>query len=200
MKSDNKKTREIEKEKHKHKLKMKKQMKENTKKLIKVIMAVIVVLIVFEIFFPGKFITAINMSGRYGKEMISIFPAVLLIMGLADVWMPASLVKKYLGEESGIRGKVLAVFLGTLPAGPMYVAFPLAAELLRKKASISNIIIFLGVWASMKIPQIGVEIKFIGLKFAFLRFIFTLFSVVIIGIIIERAMDRENIKGGEFNV
>lgn len=180
--------------KKKQEQEMKKKMKENIQKLIKVIVAVVIVFAVFKIIFPGKFMPALNMSGRYTKEMISIFPAVLLIMGLADVWMPASLVKKYLGQNSGIKGKMLAVLLGSLPAGPMYVAFPLAAELLRKKASISNIIVFLGVWASMKIPQIGVEIKFIGVKFAFLRFVFTLISVLIIGSIIEKVVNKKEIR------
>ncbi len=45
--------------------------------------------------------------------------------------------------------------------------------------------IFLGVWASSKIPQIGVEIEFLGLKFALLRLVFTLISLIIIGYLIE---------------
>jgi len=131
------------------------------------------------------------MSTRYIKEMISVFPAVLIIMGLADVWVPTSMVKKYLGQSSGIKGKFLAIFLGTLPAGPMYVALPLAGELLRKKASLSNTIIFLGVWASLKIPQLGVEMKFLGFKFSALRFVFTLASVVIMGLLMEKMIDIE---------
>jgi len=71
---------------------------------------------------------------------------------------------------------------------------PLAAELLRKRASISNIVIFLGVWGSLKIPQIGVEIKFLGLKFAFLRAVLILISVTIIGLIIEGTVERKILK------
>lgn len=61
-----------------------------------------------------------------------------------------------------------------MPTGPMFIAFPIAAELLRKKASIDNVIIFLGVWASLKIPQLGVEVQFLGIKFTVIRFILTL--------------------------
>ncbi len=163
----------------------------NLIKLIKVIIISIVALVVLRIFSINRAEAAFDMSFRYFKEMISVFPAVLIIMGLADVWVPTSLVKKYLGHSAGIRGKFLAVFLGTLPAGPMYVALPLAGELLRKKASLSNIIIFLGVWASLKIPQLGVEMKFLGFKFSALRFIFTLISVVIIGLIMEKLINVE---------
>lgn len=168
-------------------------MKNKLFKLLKVTLFIVILSIIFKIYFPEYFNSAITMSGRYAKEMVMIFPAVLLIMGLADVWIPASLIKKYLGQKSGIKGKLLAVFLGTLPTGPMYVAFPLAAELLRKKASISNIIIFLGVWASLKIPQIGVEIQFLGVEFALLRFIFTLISVILMGLLIEKFVDVETL-------
>jgi len=131
------------------------------------------------------------MSSRYLKEMILVFPAVLIVMGLADLWVPTTLVKKYLGQNSSLKGKFIAIILGTMPTGPMYIAFPIAAELLRKKASLSNVIIFLGVWASLKVPQLGVEIQFIGLKFSILRFIFTLISIIIIGIIMEKMIDTK---------
>lgn len=127
----------------------------------------------------------LSISGKYAIEMILIFPAVLILMGLADIWVPKNLVKKHLGETSGVKGIAIAIVLGTLTTGPMYIAFPIASEMLNKGASISNIIIFLGVWASLKIPQIGVEVQFLGLKFSFLRFVFTIISIIVTGVITE---------------
>lgn len=163
-------------------------------KVIKTLFIWISILAVYRYIFPGRFYDAASMSLRYAKEMIIIFPAVLVIMGLADIWVPTNLVKQYLGSKSGLRGKLIAIFLGTLPTGPMYIAFPIAAELLRKKASLSNIIIFLGVWASLKIPQLGIEIQFIGLKFSALRFIFTLISIIIIALIMEKIIDVDELE------
>jgi len=159
---------------------------ENLKKTIITFIFWIFIFTVFRFIFPDRFPAAVSMSLRYLKEMVMIFPAILVIMGLADRWVPSTLVEKYLGEQSSFKGKFLAVFLGTLPTGPMYIAFPIAAELLRKKASLSNVIIFLGVWASLKVPQLGIEIQFIGLKFSILRFIFTLTSIFIIGFLMEK--------------
>jgi len=174
--------------------KRRQKFNQNIKKTIKTIIFWWLILLGFRYFFPDRFSAAISMSSRYLKEMILVFPAVLVIMGLADRWVPTSMVEKYLGHNSSFQGKFLAVFLGTLPTGPMYVAFPIAAELLRKKASLSNVIIFLGVWASLKVPQLGVEIQFVGLKFSILRFIFTLISIFIIGILMEKIIDTS-----EFN-
>ena len=159
---------------------------ENLKKTIITLIFWMFIFTVFSFVFPERFPAAVSMSLRYLKEMVMIFPAILVIMGLADRWVPSTLVEKYLGEQSSFKGKFLAVFLGTLPTGPMYIAFPIAAELLRKKASLSNVIIFLGVWASLKVPQLGIEIQFIGLKFSILRFIFTLTSIFIIGFLMEK--------------
>jgi len=188
----------VSKEESNNKAKNKKQnsqadpkdkMKKSLIKIAKTLIFWAIILFVFRMIFPGRLGSALDMSLRYAKEIVLIFPAVLIIMGLADVWVPTSIVKKYLGQEAGLRGKFLAVFLGTLPTGPMYIAFPIAAELLRKRASLSNVIIFLGVWASLKIPQLGIEIQFIGLKFSMLRFIFTLISIIIIGLIMEKSID-----------
>lgn len=192
-KNKEKKTEKRDKQKIKAE-KQQQKLKENIKKTIKTIIFWGIILAGFRYFFPDRFPAAISMSARYLKEMVFIFPAVLIIMGLADRWVPTTLVEKYLGYNSSFKGKFLAVFLGTLPTGPMYVAFPIAAELLRKKASLSNIIIFLGVWASLKIPQLGVEIQFLGLKFSMLRFTFTLISIFAIGIIMEKMIDSQDLN------
>ncbi|MGM0445314.1 MAG: permease [Bacillota bacterium] len=176
----------------------KSKVKENIKKgiinSIKYIMVISVILSLLYIIFPGQILSALDISQRYGIEMITIFPAVLILMGLADVWVPKSLINKYLGKNSGPKGILISIFLGTLPTGPLYIAFPIAAELLRKKARISNVMIFLGVWASLKIPQISVEIKFLGIKFAIIRFIFTLISIIIIGYVIELLVEKSEVK------
>jgi len=161
---------------------------------IKYIMILTIIILSVWYFFPNKTNSALNISSKYGLEMITIFPAVLILMGLADVWIPKSLINKYLGDKSGLRGIIIAMILGTLPTGPLYIAFPIAAELLRKKAKISNVMIFLGVWASLKIPQISVEIKFLGIKFATLRFILTLAALVIIGNLIEFIITKKEKK------
>ena len=156
----------------------------NIKQLIKILILALIIAVLFH-YYPENVERGVIISRDYGLKMISILPAVLILMGLVDVWVPEKLIKKYLGQNTGFKGIITAIILGTLPTGPMYVAFPIASELLRKKAGLKNVIIFLGVWASLKIPQIGVEIQFLGLKFTTLRFALTLLSVISIGIIIE---------------
>ena len=139
---------------------------------------------------PEIAIRSSHFTWEYFKEMAFILPPVFILMGLMEVWIPKYKIQKWLGNNSGIRGAALSFALGTLPTGPLYVAFPMASSLLRKGASISNIIIFLGSWAALKIPQLMVEIKFLGLSFAVVRFFLTLAALILIGSFMKFFLER----------
>ena len=140
--------------------------------------------------FPDRIDPVTSASRKFFIEMILILPAVMVLMGLFSVWTSNETVIKYLGKSSGIRGIALAIFFGALPTGPMYVAFPIAAFLLRKGARISNIIIFLSAWACIKIPQEMVELQFLGFKFMMLRLVLTILFVSVMGIFIEFIIEQ----------
>ncbi len=127
----------------------------------------------------------------YFKEMALIIPPVFILMGLMEIWIPKDKIQKWLGSESGMKGVVISFALGTLPTGPLYVAFPMTASLLRKGASITNMVIFLGSWAALKIPQLMVEIKFLGIVFTSLRFILTFIALVLVGTLMEFILRRK---------
>lgn len=124
-------------------------------------------------------------SKNYFLRLITILPAVMIIIGLFSVWIPRSTIIKYMGKTSGVKGILISLALGMLPTGPLYIAFPMAAALLKKGAKVSNIIIFISAWACIKLPQEFVEIQFMGISFTMLRLSLTIFFVIIMGIIIE---------------
>jgi len=78
------------------------------------------------------------------------------------------------------------LLMGSLPTGPLYVAFPMASALLKKGAKVSNIIIFLSAWACIKIPQELVELQFLGAKFMASRLLLTVIFVIIMGLFVEK--------------
>ena len=95
------------------------------------------------------------------------------------------------------KGIIFAIFLGTLPTGPLYIAFPIAAALLKKGAKISNIVIFISTWACIKVPQEIVEFQFLGFSFMLLRLALTIIFVIIMGLLIEKIImwdDRKTSK------
>lgn len=140
--------------------------------------------------FPERQTAVVSTSLDYFMEMILILPAVMVIMGLFAVWVPNEAVVKHLGRTSGAKGVALSLFIGTLPTGPLYVAFPLAAALLKKGARVANIVVFLSAWACIKLPQELVELEFMGARFTALRLILTVGFVVLMGLVMERIMGR----------
>jgi len=179
---------------------MKKNLKEKQKRgmirdwiLLGIILIIAVVLLSI---FPDKKEPVINTLWDYFMEMVLILPAVMILLGLFAVWVSKETVVKHLGKASGIKGIFLAMLLGALPTGPLYIAFPMAATLLKKGAKISNIIVFLSAWACIKIPQEMVELQFLGAQFMISRLILTIIFVVIMGLFIEQVIKWNDKEGG----
>jgi uncharacterized membrane protein YraQ (UPF0718 family) len=166
-----------------------KQNKTGKKNLIALALVTLVFLVVLKMV-PDKSSAVLSTSSAYFREMMVILPAVMILMGLFMVWVSKDVVLKYLGKTSGLKGVSVAIFLGALPTGPLYAAFPLALALKNKGASITNIVIFLSAWACIKIPQELVEIQFLGFKFMMARLVLTIVFVTIMGKIIENIIEK----------
>ncbi len=148
----------------------------------------VVVLIVFlgvVLFVPDKRGFVVNSTKGFFKEMIFVLPAVVILMGLFSEFVTKEMVIKYLSKNAGFKSVLFGIFMGALPTGPLYVAFPMAKVLLEKGASVSCIIAFLSSWACIKIPQEIIEIQFLGWQFMALRLAFTIVFVITMSYIIE---------------
>lgn len=146
--------------------------------------------LILSLLFRDKGAPTWRVSWQYLKEMVFILPAVMIIMGLFAVWVDRSMVMKYLGQESGLPGLFLSVALGTLPAGPLYVAFPLAAMLLKKGARVANVLAFLCSWAALSIPAELMELRFMGWKFTLLRLGLTFVLIMPLALLGEYIYNR----------
>ncbi|HJV21512.1 MAG TPA: permease [Holophagaceae bacterium] len=119
-------------------------------------------------------------------EVLAIVPSVLVLLALFDVWVPKALIERNLGADSGTKGVLLALLLGTGAAGPIYAAFPIALSLREKGARTANLVIFLGAWATIKLPMLMMESAFLGTRFAMLRLALTVPGILAVGFLLER--------------
>ena len=126
--------------------------------------------------------------------MISFVPFLFIIIGLFDVWVPKEMLEKHVGRESGVKGIFLVILLAMLQAGPLYGAFPVAYILDKKGASVRNIFIYLGAFSSMKLPMLGIEIGYLGIKYTILRTLISLPLFIFVGFLMEK------IVGSDFKV
>ena len=100
---------------------------------------------------------------------------------------------KYMGNNSGLLGIFLAMFIGSIAAGPMYAAFPFTAVLIKKGAKFSNIIIFMNALCVTKISTLLFEISSLGYKFTFVRLLIDIPGVIIMGILVEKFLSKDEL-------
>ena len=119
-------------------------------------------------------------------QMLSFIPPVFIVLGLLDTWVPREKVVNHLGPGSGVKGMALAILLGVANAGPLYAAFPVAAVMLKKGTSLFNVILFIGAWATLKIPMFLFETQFLGIPFSATRWVCSLIGIISIAYVTDR--------------
>ena len=129
---------------------------------------------------------AFQLTGKSILDMLFLLPPVLIFVGLLEKWVEKEQLIRYMGEKSGIYGILFSLLLGVIAAGPLYLAFPIAALLLKKGASIRYIVFFLGVWTTAKLPVIVYEFASFGAKFTLIHICFGLLFFYLMGIIFEK--------------
>jgi uncharacterized membrane protein YraQ (UPF0718 family) len=129
--------------------------------------------------------------GAFFLEMIAFLPALFVLIGLLDVWVPRERVERHIGKESGVRGMVWVILLAMLQAGPLYGAFPVSYMLWKKGCSVRNIFIYLGAFATLKIPMLTFETGFLGWRFTLVRSALTLPVFILIAIAMERLIGEK---------
>ncbi|MBN2794807.1 MAG: permease [Clostridia bacterium] len=131
---------------------------------------------------------ALKTSKYYFIEMLQILPAVFILTSLLQVWVPTTTIMKYFGDGSGVKGYLISFLIGSLSAGPIYAAFPVCKTLLKKGASIRNVVIILSAWAVVKVPMLINEIKFMGVSYMVIRWILTVAAFLVMAILMEKIL------------
>jgi len=137
---------------------------------------------------------AIGITAYSIKEMLLVLPPIFIMLGLLDVWVPRETMMKYMGENSGLKGILLAFFIGSAAAGPLYGAFPIAAVFMKKGVKFSNILIFIGAWSTTKIPMFMFEVASLGLKFAVTRLLINIPGIIIIAIALSAFLSKKEVE------
>jgi len=127
-------------------------------------------------------------------EMLKIVPPIFLMIGLLDVWVPRETMIKVMGENSGFIGVLIAFLFGTFAAGPLIAAFPVAMIMLKKGARFANVMFFLTIWASAKLPILFFQTTTMGLEFTVISNV-TLVAVYLLGsFLMEKSFSQEELK------
>lgn len=141
---------------------------------------------------PALFETSVAKATNSIVEMLLVIPPIFILIGLLDVWVSKETMVKMMGKGSGAKGVLLAFFLGSAAAGPLYGAFPVAITLLKKGSSFRNVLILIGAWSTTKIPLIMFEAASMGLEFTVLRFSLNIIGILGIAGLSERFLSHQD--------
>lgn len=138
--------------------------------------------------------SALSNAGFQLKQMFFVIPPIFLLLGLLDIWVPRTTMVKYMGEGSGIKGVLLAFFIGSAAAGPLYGAFPVAAVFMKKGVKFLNVLIFLGAWSSTKIPMFLFELESLGIKFAITRLLVDVPGIILMSYLLTKVIPKKEVE------
>lgn len=122
------------------------------------------------------------------ENILPQFLSILIIIGIMLAVLSPETISKLIGQQSGWLGMVIAGIIGSITLIPGFVAFPLAAALLKSGAGFMQIAVFISTLMMVGIVTIPLEIKYFGRKAAILRnglaFALSFAIALIIGVVL----------------
>lgn len=122
-----------------------------------------------------------------GKMFWNIFPALVfafIAAGMISKILPRELMSRWLGEESGLRGLIIATIAGSITPGGPFVQFPIVAALLKSGAGVAPVMAYISSWSLLGVNRFLIyEIPLLGWKLSLARMSACLFFPIIIGLL-----------------
>lgn len=129
--------------------------------------------------------SALKIAFKKFASILSIFLLVMAGFALIVTFVPTELIQKYIGTESGIKGIVLSLGLGSVSVMPGFAAFPLCAALKGEGIPYYIIAAFSISLMNVGIVTFPFEKKFLGLSVALIRNLIALIVCIIAVIIFK---------------
>ena len=131
---------------------------------------------------------ALKKAWKALENILPQFLSILLIIGLALAILSPETITALLGTSSGIWGVLGAALIGSITLIPGFVAFPLAAALLKNGAGYMQIAVFVSTLMMVGIITLPLEVKTFGRRAALVRnvsaFVFSLIASFVIGVVL----------------
>ncbi|MDD4312286.1 MAG: permease [Eubacteriales bacterium] len=125
------------------------------------------------------------------KAFENILPQLLtifLVISFALAIFPPETIRKLLGSESGFLGIFAAAVVGSVTLMPGFVAFPLAAALLKSGAGYMQLAAFVSTLMMVGIVTIPIERKTFGMKATLTRnasaFVYSFAVAILMGVVL----------------
>ncbi len=133
----------------------------------------------------GAHITGVKSAMIMTMQIFPLLVFAFIIAGMAQILIPAELLAKWVGKESGMKGIFFGAIAGSLTPGGPFVSLPITAGLLRGGASIGTSVAYLTGWSLWNIIRIPLEVGIMGWNFTIIRIASTIVFPPIAGFIAQ---------------
>jgi uncharacterized membrane protein YraQ (UPF0718 family) len=103
------------------------------------------------------------------ENILPQFLAIMILAGILLAYLSPELISRIIGRESRWWGVIGAALVGSVTLIPGFLAFPMAALLLKNGAGAMQIGAFVSTLMMVGVITLPVEIKYLGRKIAYLR-------------------------------
>lgn len=133
-----------------------------------------------------KTVQSLKKAWKAFENILPQFLSIIIIIGFMLTILTPEQISKLLGNESGWFGVFIAAIIGSITLIPGFVAFPLAAALLKSGAGYMQIAAFISTLMMVGIVTLPVEMKYFGKKATITRnvsaFVFSLVVAFVMGV------------------
>ncbi len=137
----------------------------------------------------GKTKKALLKAWKSFENILPQFLVVLIIIGMALAVLSPQTISNLLGTRSGVWGILAAALLGSITLIPGFVAFPLAAALLKNGAGYMQIAAFVSTLMMVGVITLPLEMKTFGKRASIIRnvaaFVFSLIAAFVVGTVLS---------------
>lgn len=123
------------------------------------------------------------------ENILPQFIGIIILIGVVLAILDPAMISRVLGHESGWPGVALAAVLGAVTLIPGFIAFPLAAMLMRSGAGAMQMGAFVSALMMVGIITAPAESRFFGWRMTALRnglaFVFSFLVAAVIGTVVK---------------
>ena len=148
---------------------------------------IILIYILVSIFNQEIYLKSLDFFGQIIYKVIPIFIIVFVLMTLSNYFITPKFVMKHL-KEKGIKKWFFIIVGGILSSGPIYMWYPLLADLKHRGLSYGLIACFLYNRA-IKIPLLPLAVIYFSWQYILVLLFVMIFASVVQGIIINKLME-----------
>ncbi len=118
------------------------------------------------------------------RMFLRILPDFLIVLAAAALFLslvPDRTLSHWIGRDSGLRGFAAAALAGSIALVPGFIAFPLAAVLLKSGASLGSVAVFITTLMMVGIFTLPIEKRYFGWRTSILRNALSFLGALMVG-------------------